>query len=117
MARIVNLVFLICFVSLQAPAAACPMAEASGDEPLVTHEHGGHSHHPDAGAGSTGTPDAQHGADTCVLATVCAGTALPEVARDATHPTPSGDALVWGAISSYDPPSLAFDPPPPRALA
>lgn len=133
--RSIALILLAVLGAAQATSASCAMA-TSGAVPhgvavegvaatAVLADHAGasasdaHAHHAAAPADKTAdTPplDRRQGTDGCVLLMAC-GLAVPAPPAPAAAVLVAGHEATSGPVRvAYHSPTLAFEPPPPRAL-
>lgn len=110
--RVLAVMVLLSFAGLQSAPAGCAMMTHADAAPGAEHEHE-HSASPPQEDGETQPLDSNP-MQVCALMMACA-TAAPSVAG--TVPTITLHTELWlpSPTGAHISPSLAFDPPPPRA--
>lgn len=114
MRRLLSLVFLLSFTWTQAFAADCPLEGSGGDARAAAHgAHAEHGHH--APPSAPDAPAQHHTGGACPMVSACGVAALPTVAVSGPAVHAPAAAPDFAPPKRYDSPSLAAEPPPPRA--
>ena len=101
---------LLSFAGLQSASAECAMMTHADAGPGAEHEHSLPSHHEGGQTHSTSSNPTQ----VCALTMACAA-AAPSVASTVLMITLGAEQWLPAPANAHLSPSLAFEPPPPRA--